>query len=210
MGQNPTVAEQNGAQPFTESLADRIANGEYGWDTRVQPVLTADCAGCHNASTTDYYSITQTDPVTGVATTYKIPSLDLSDTPITVYYDKEVHTWPASYVSIFYPATLQMMSETGGTLAVTGTVPPMWGVPESARASALIEKINLRAVNPSDGTFAWDIGTHPLHPEDKGVTVSDADRRTIFVPMDLGGQYYARQNTGFVPYASDPTAAPSK
>jgi Hydrazine synthase alpha subunit middle domain len=207
MGQNPTVAEQNGAQPFTESLADRIANGEYGWDTRVQPVLTADCAGCHNASTTDYYSITQTDPVTGVATTYKIPSLDLSATPITVYYDKEVHTWPASYVSIFYPATLQMMSETGGTLAVTGTVPPMWGVPESARASALIEKINLRAVNPADGTFAWDIGTHPLHPEDQGVTVSDADRRTILVPMDLGGQYYARQNTGFVPYANDPVAA---
>ena len=63
------------------------------------------------------------------------------------------------YVSIFYPAALDMEM---GRAAVQGTPPPKWGVPGSARASKLIEKINLRA---PDGTTPWPT---PLHPEDKG------------------------------------------
>ncbi len=45
-----------------------------------------------------------------------------------------------------------------------------------------------------------------MHPEDKGVTLTDDERKTIGVyPTDLGGQYWARQNTGFAPYlAGDP------
>jgi hypothetical protein len=77
----------------------------------------------------------------------------------------------------------------------------MWGVPGSARASVMIQKMNLRAVNPADGSTAWST---PLHPEDKNIQVTDAERRQLLLPMDLGGQYYARQNTGFVPYANDP------
>ena len=138
-----------------------------------------------------------------MSTSYKIPYLDLSDTPVTVYYDKQVKSYPASYVSIFYPAAMEMGM---GTTKVDGMVPPKWGIPGSARASALIKKINLRATMPADGTFAWDIAAQPLHPEDKGITVTDDERRTIFLPMDLGGQFYARQNTGFVPYTNDPVA----
>ena len=196
MGQNPTVAEQQKPLPFTEAIAMRV---EYPWNLKVQPVLDANCVSCHNSTTTDYYSMTRTDPVTGTQTTYKIPSLDLSSTPVTVYYDDGVAVWPASYVSIFYPATL--MAGTAGQTAVTGTVPPMWGIPGSARASMLTQKLNLRA---SDGTTAWPIATHPLHPEDKGVQLSDADRATIAVyPMDLGGQYYSRQNSTFAPFFPD-------
>jgi hypothetical protein len=192
LGQNPTVAEQHGPEVFTEAIANRT---EYPWNDKVQPVLDKYCTSCHNSSTTSYYFVTRTDPVSGQTTTYKIPTLDLTSAPVTVTYDKGVYTWPSSYVSIFYPATLSMMG-TGST--VTGTVPPMWGVPGSARASALTAKLNLRA---ADGTTAWPLSTNPLHPEDQGVQVSDADRATIAVyPMDLGGQYYARQNTGFVPY----------
>jgi hypothetical protein len=195
LGQNPTVAEQHGAVDFTEAIVDRT---EYPWNLKVQPVLNAECVQCHNSSTTSYYSMTRTDPVTGLATTYKIPTFDLSDSPVTVYYDKKVMTWPASYVSIFYPATLSMMGGKG--ITITGTRPPNYGVPGSARASYMTQYLNLRA---ADGTTAW---TTPLHPEDKGVQVTDDQRRTIAVyPMDLGGQYYARQNTGFVPYiAGDP------
>jgi hypothetical protein len=44
-----------------------------------------------------------------------------------------------------------------------------------------------------------------MHPEDVGVTLTDQERQTIAVyPMDLGGQYYARQNTGFVALAVEP------
>ncbi len=195
-GQNPTAAEQSGPQDFTEAIADRT---EFPWNTKVQPILDAKCVSCHNSSTTSYYYATMTNPVTGVTTTYSIPTLDLSSTPVTVYYDRNVATWPASYVSIFYPASLQMSE---GKVTVTGQIPPLWGVPGNARASVLTQTLNLHG---TDGTTAWST---PLHPEDKGTTLTDDERKTIAVyPMDLGGQYYARQNTGFVPIsAGDPVA----
>jgi hypothetical protein len=217
-GANPTVAEQFGAQDFTEAIADRA---EFPWDKKVQPILDAKCAGCHNATTTSYYDLTRTDPVTGTQTTYKIPTLDLTSTPVTVYYDRGVASYPASYVSIFYPSTLGMMgSDDTGKIALTGPGPcqqggltnltppgctPWWGVPGSARASALTQKINLHGIlnGTADGTTAWDINANPMHPEDQGtgVTLTDDERKTIAVyPMDLGGQYWARQNTGFVPF----------
>jgi hypothetical protein len=95
---------------------------------------------------------------------------------------------------------------TPGTVVSSGTLPPKWGVPGSARASVLTQKINLHGL---DGSTAWPLSTNPLHPEDKGVTLTDDERKAIGVyPMDLGGQYYARQNTGFVPVAAamDPVA----
>jgi hypothetical protein len=199
-GTNPTAAEQHGPENYMIPVATRVQNGEYGWNVKVQPILTAKCAGCHNSSTTTYYQLTQTDPVTGLQTTYNIPYLDLSDTPVTAFYDKSTYTWPASYVSIFYPASMSMDMN----VKVSGKVPPMWGVPASARSSKLIEKINIQA---PDGTWAWPLSTHPAHPEDVGVTLTADERRTLILTDDLGGQYYARDNTGFVPYtAGDPVA----
>jgi hypothetical protein len=227
-GQNPTVAEQHGPEQFTEAIADRT---EYPWDKKVQPILDANCTSCHNGSTTAYYYMTRTDPVTGVSTTYKIPSLDLSSTPITVYYDRKVATYPASYVSIFYPATMGMMmgNETTGKVVVTGAAPcgqggitgavgqdgtvggctAWWGIPGSARASALTQIVNLHGLvnGAADGSTAWP---GVMHPEDKGVTLTDDQRKTIAVyPMDLGGQYWARQNTGFVPFTNGDPVAPA-
>jgi hypothetical protein len=206
-GQNPTAAEQHGADNFVIPVETRVQNGEYGWNVKVQQIFDAKCVACHNTNTTTYYSLTRTDPLTGLQTTYNIPYLDLSNTPVTAFYDKSVYTWPASYVSIFYPASLMMDMDT----KVTGKVPPMWGVPASARSSALIEKINIRGLDSNgapDGTTAWPLATHPLHPEDVGVTLTDAERKTLILTDDLGGQYYARDNTGFVPFtAGDPVAA---
>jgi len=220
-GQNPTVAEQTGGQMFTEAIADRT---EFPWNKVVQPILSAKCQSCHNAGNTPVYQMTRTDPVTGVTTTYTIPALDLGDDPVTVYYDKMVASYPASYVSIFYGATLSMMgtdNDTTGKITVTGSAAPcsapgllntspagctpLWGIPGSARASALTQRVNLNGIvdGSEDGTTAWPLSSYPKHPEDVGVTLTDAERKTIAVyPMDLGGQYWARQNTGFVPYVS--------
>jgi len=167
----------------------------------VQPVLTKYCASCHNSSTTSYYNITYTNPVTGNVTTFHIPTLDLTDTPVTVYYDKKVATYPASYVSLYYPATLQM--DGMDNIKVEGTVPPEWMIPEDARDSVLISKLNIQA---EDGTYAWPKATNPPHPEDKGITMSAVDRQILVRTADLGGQFWSRQNTGFVPYNNDPTA----
>jgi hypothetical protein len=177
--------------------------------------------------------MSRTDPVTGIQTTYKIPSLDLSSNPVTVYYDRMVASYPASYVSIFYPASLGMMGDgdTTGKVVVTGAAPcaqggltsgasqdgtaggctPWWGVPGSARASALTQRINLNGLlnGTADGTTAWPLAANPKHPEDQGVTLSDTDRKTIAVyPMDLGGQYWARQNTGFTPFTNGDPVTP--
>jgi Hydrazine synthase alpha subunit middle domain len=211
-GQNPTVAEQQGARAFTQAIADRV---EFPWDKKVQPILDAKCATCHNSTTTDYYFMTRTDPVNGLSTTYKIPTLDLTSTPVTVYYDKRVASWPASYVSIFYAAALEMGDNGMAKVTITGSTPAVaarllagdfkWGIPGSARASKLTRKLNLRA--PDGTTTAW---TTPLHPEDKQVQLSDDERKTIAVyPMDLGGQFYARQNTAFVPFAYGDPVTPA-
>jgi hypothetical protein len=202
-GQNPTSAEQRGPQAFTEAIPDRA---EYPWNLVVQPVLTAKCESCHNSSTTSYYHVTFTDPVSGAVTTYNIPTLDLSATPVTVYYDMQVHSYPASYVSLYYPATLQMTMAMGG-IKVTGKVPPNWMIPEDARDSVLVSKLNVAA---NDKTTAWPVSSHPFHPEDKGVTLTADERQMLIRTADLGGQYYSRQNTGFVPYSADPTGPGTK
>ena len=208
LGQNPTVADQRGPETFTEAIPDRV---EYPWNTKVQPFLTANCASCHNSTTNGngpqtYYQVTFTSAQTGKNTTYNIPYLDLSDTPVTVHYDENVATYPASYVSIFYPASLSMGDPTG-KITTTGKVPPMWGIPEDARNSVLIQTLNVAA---ADGTTAWPLSTNPMHPEDKGVTVSADNRQMMIRTCDLGGQFYSRQNTNFVPYANDPTAVAHK
>jgi len=69
----------------------------------------------------------------------------------------------------------------------------------------LPEKLNLHGLisGVQDGSTAWPLSTHPMHPEDQGTqyALTDTERQTISVyPMDLGGQYWARQNTGFVPF----------
>ncbi|WP_394825219.1 hypothetical protein [Pendulispora albinea] len=205
-GQNPTAAEQHQAMNFVKGVADRE---ELPWDKNdtagksyVQKILTEKCAGCHNASSPGYktYEVSRTDPATGATTTYKIPYLDLSDTKIAAYYDRQVREWNASYVSIFYPSAMEM-----GRVKVTGDVPPMWGVPGSARESKLIQKINVKV---GDET-AWPT---PLHPEDvdKTKALTDEERRILILTMDLGGQYFARQNTGFKPYSGDPVAPGTK
>lgn len=211
-GQNPSVAEQTGADNLMIPVTTRVQNGEYGWNVKVQQIFDAKCVSCHNSTTNGngpqtYYQLTRTDPVTGLQTTYNIPYLDLSSTPVTAFYDRSTYTWPASYVSIFYPSTLAMDMNT----KVTGKVPPMWGVPANARGSALIEKINaygLKSDGTHDGSTAWPLSTHPMHPEDVGTTLTDAERKTLILTDDLGGQYYARDNTGFSPFTSgDPVAA---
>jgi len=204
LGANPTRAEQATIPTFTEAISDRV---EYPWagapdaTKNVQTLLTEKCAGCHNSSTTTYYDVAMTDPLTMKQTVYHVPTLDLTDTPVTVYYDKGITSWPASYVSIFYPATLSM-GGMGGPTVVGGVLPPLWGIPEDARNSVLIQKINVGA---ADGTVAWPGAK--FHPEDQGASFSlTSDERQLLVrTMDLGGQYWSRQNTGFQPFNHDPT-----
>lgn len=209
----PTVAEQRQAQKFLSPVADRT---EISWavdltkypDAKpkalVQGILNEKCASCHSGGQGDpfagqSYQVTQTTPGTGATQTYAIPYLDLSERPITVVYDRRVATYPASYVSLFFPATLEMGMGMGA--APVGNVPPSWAIVNDARNSVMIKKLNAKA---ADGTFAY--GNPVMHPEDKGVTLTDEERLTLIRAIDVGGQFYTRQNTGFVPYSGGASA----
>lgn len=212
LGQNPTVAEQRQAQQFLTPVQERR---ELPWtvdlakypDAKpkvvIQNLLNQKCVQCHDGGAQDpfagrTYTFTATNPGTGTAQSFVIPYLDLSEKPITVVYDRKVETYPASYVSLFFPSTMEMGM---GSAERTGDVPPMWAIPNNARESAMIKKLNLKA---ADGTFAW--GVPAMHPEDKGVTLTDEERLQLVQSIDVGGQFYARQNTGFVPFNGDPVA----
>lgn len=208
---------------FMLPIAERT---EYPWakapdsPTEIQQILDDKCVSCHNETTNgsgpqDTYTVTMTQGDT--MTSYEIPRLDLSSRPITVTYDRKTDTYAASYVSIFYPAAMEM--EMGMGAEVEGTVPPKWGVPSDARNSALIEKINMTSAYDSERT-AWPLGepfsngdiaggTRTLHPEDVGVELSREERAALIRAFDLGGQYYSRQNTEFKASQNDPTGGTS-
>lgn len=198
----PTVAEQRQPENLVVPIADRA---EYGWMAAIQPTLDAKCVSCHggpDASKDPFagktYKVTMTDPATGTATSYEIPYLDLSSKETTVVYDKRVATYARSYVSLFYPAAMGMGM---GKTTVEGEVAPRWAIPNSARESKAIEKLNVKA---ADGTFAFPSGK--THPEDKGVMLTDEERLALIRSIDLGGQYFDRKhNDKFKPNTSDPT-----
>lgn len=199
-GQNPTRAEQSGPQKLIVPVADRA---EYPWMQKVQPILDAKCVQCHDGGAKDpfagkTYTVTRTDPASGVATSYTVPYLKLTSEPVTVVYDRRAASYAVSYVSLFYPAAMEMGM---GKTTVTGEMAPKWAVPTDARGSKLIEKINVKA---ADGTFAYGQGA--MHPEDKGVNLTDEERQTLIRPIDLGGQYFARQGSTFKPNDKDPVA----
>jgi len=52
-------------------------------------------------------------------------------------------------------------------------VPPLWASPPTLALGAHRE-INVVA---ADGSTAWPVSTHPLHPEDVGVTLTAEERR---------------------------------
>ena len=225
MGQNPTVADAQllTQTPFTEPIAQRA---EYGWAEGAghpRPAPVAPSATTRRRRRSRAASRRPT-PVSGGMTAYQIPSLDLSSTPITVAYDKGVYTWPVSYVcrsSIPPPSRYgddqghhrhrrgaAVHQSSGLDANMPAGCTPWWGIPGSARTSALTEKLNLHGVlnGAADGTTAWPLATHPMHPEDVGEpALTDAERAILAIyPMDLGGQYYSRQNTGFKPMTTDP------
>jgi hypothetical protein len=195
----------------------------------IQHLLDAKCVQCHNGTTNgneaqEHYTVTMTDRDTGKKTPYTLSRLDLSSTQVTVMYDKRTATYPASYVSIFYPASLDMDMGQGTT--ITGSKPPKWGIPSDARHSLLIEKMNITSAF-DDNKNAWALGqpfsdsmmtadgympvkggTRTMHPENVGVTLTRDERRALIRTFDMGGQFYSRQNSGFKAYTAN-TVAPS-
>jgi hypothetical protein len=158
----------------------------------VQDVLDAKCVSCHDGGSKDPFAgktYTVTIPAENegdMPQMYEVPYLLLSSAPVDIFYEREVVSYPASYVSLLYPSAMM------GDSTVDGEMPPVWVAPGSARASRLIEKINATPEGANEGKkWAWDSAAHP---EDVGVTLTREERLTLIRMADLGGQYYSRRN----------------
>lgn len=194
MGVPTTIAQATGPDPSTfRTIPDRVELPWYGAASRenVQDVLDRNCVGCHDGGASDpyagrFYTVDVTT-MEGEMMTFQIPYLDLSDRPVTTYYEREVVTYPASYVSLLYPSAMM------GDSVATGDVPPEWVVPGAARQSRMIEVMNVTAENDATA-WAWTNRDHVDVMESAGVTMSREDRLTLIRMADLGGQYYSRWN----------------
>jgi hypothetical protein len=224
--QQITVATGQGPENFMVPVATRT---EYPWyganDTanpnEIQTILTAKCANCHNETRNGsgpqtFYTVTVESTVDGTLIgETEIPRMDLTSRSITVTYDGETKPWPASYVSLFYPAALEMeMNAPGTEVTVVGEVPPTWALPSDARNSVLLEKLNV--ASSLDGSrYAWPLGEAFSDPTVQGGTRTDHAAQVnltrdelvkLIRAIDMGGQYYARQNSAFVPNSTDPVS----
>lgn len=220
-GQALTIARGRGPEDFMTPVLQRT---EYPWaaandpanPNQIQTLLNAKCVSCHNEKTNgnkpqEFYEVRSMNMATGASYDYMIPRLDLTDRPITVTYDRQTRAWPASYVSLFYPSAMEMEMEKA---EVIGTVPPKWAVPSDARHSAVIEKLNITSMLDTT-KYAWTLGEAFSDPNIAGGTRTDHAQvagltrdevRMLIRAIDMGGQYFARQNTGFVPFNNDPVA----
>lgn len=185
-----TIAQTTGPDTSTfRVIPDRIELPWAGAASRanVQDIFDAHCTSCHDGGASDPYagrsyhvSVTTME---GEMLEYDIPYLLLTNEPIQVYYEREVVSYPAAYVTLLYPSA--MMADS----VATGDMPPEWVVPGSARGSRLIEVVN--AIDEGGSQWAWESGAHP---EDVGVTLTREERMTLIRMADLGGQYYSRWN----------------
>ncbi len=190
-----TIAQSVGADTTTfRAIPDRVELPWYGATSvaNLQEVFDRNCVGCHDGGAMDpyagrFYTVTATDETTGAMREYQIPYLLLTDTPIEVEYEMEVVAYPASYVTLLYPSAMM------GEVVATGDVAPEWVVPGSARASRLIEVVNMTAED-DPATWAWADRAHDDTMRAAGITLSREDRLTLIRMADLGGQYYSRWN----------------
>jgi hypothetical protein len=196
-----TIAQQKGPLDLVKPMADREELPWYGavaGSTQVQSVFDAKCVSCHAGGAGDpfagqFYTVTVTPEDGSAEQTYQIPILDLSSRALNASYENEAVTYPASYITLLYPSA--MMGET----RVEGA-PIEWVIPGNARASRLIAKVNVNAVELNGDNqlvptspAEWAFPT-PAHPEDKGVSLTREERLILIRSVDLGAQYYSRRN----------------
>ncbi len=189
-----TIAQQMGPDMATnvQDIGSRFELPWYGSTVsrNVQDILDANCVSCHDGGTNDPYAgrtyTVQVTTMEGEMLEFEIPYLDLSDRSIQVYYERELVSYPASYVTLLYPSAMM-----GDSMAI-GDVPPEWVNPSNARGSRLIEVMNMTAAADA-ADLAW--ADRPLHPENLGAPdVPRADRQDLIRAVDLGAQFYSRQN----------------
>jgi Hydrazine synthase alpha subunit middle domain len=162
-----------------------------GWDTQVQPILSANCVtGCHDANNSaGVTGYTITDPVTGTGVEV---TLDLSDAPLPASLAMAAGggAYSRSYFSMAGP---DMEAVERGDLVITGTF-KKYLLPQDARGSEAITKLNPTKLfpTPDAGVRAFP-GTGHLTALGRS-ELSARDFYMLILAADSGVNFYAREN----------------
>jgi hypothetical protein len=159
------------------------------WDSAVQSVLTAKCVTCHDGTpgaANPSYTITNT--TTGDSVTW---TFDLSATkkPLVISGIDLAGEWPASYFSIAGP-DMEALRE--GNF-VTSASFKVYALPQNARESILIQKINPTQLFPEPNTNQRAFPTTP-HSQGKYTELTPTEFYKLILMADHGVNYYAREN----------------
>ena len=190
---------------FTEPIASRT---EYPWDKKVQPLLDPKCVSCHNGSTTDYYYMTSHRPGDG-------PADDLQDPdarPVGHAGDRLLRPQRRHVARLVRVDLLSGDSRDGRH---DGHGQDHRHRPSDVGRAGQRSRVGAHAeAEPARGrrhlgVAGRDQRAPPRGPGQPVRALTAAERQTIAVyPMDLGGQYCSRQNTGFVPFTSGDAVTP--
>jgi hypothetical protein len=185
MGDTPRAARLNMAPAAAKDVVG------VAWDKLVQPILTANCAGCHNgtpSAANPSYMIVDT---TGVNPPI-IWAFDLSDGPLpaAVAIAADKGTYSKSYFSMAGP---DMEALERGHLMVVGTL-KKYLKPLDARNSEAIMLLNPTQVFPEDPSI-HAFSTVPHLVAQGKPELSPKDMYILTLGADMGVNFYSRENS---------------
>jgi hypothetical protein len=163
-----------------------------GWNTQVQPILTANCVtGCHdagNSAKVDPYHIADE---MGRPIADWFLNLTGDPLPANMAIAAGGATYSASYFSLAGP---DMEAVEKNHLMISGHFVDNMTVPLRARESLVIQRLNPTRVFPTAaaGTHAFST---PAHLQALGKPeLSARDSYMLILAIDMGMNYYAREN----------------
>lgn len=167
------------------------------WDEALQPIFDAKCAmsGCHDGTPSEANkSFTITDPESGQSQTF---TFDLRGGEVDFAFGEAMLSgYSRSHLSLLGPAMLRLEEF---DLEVSGEM-PTYVLPEDARGSILIQKLNpprqFPEVDLADRAFGGAAG----HSEEMGFPLTPEEHRLLIEMADNGGQFYSRENAPGLTY----------
>jgi len=176
-----------------------------GGDISIQRIFTKDrpggsCVSCHDGTPgPNNPSYTITDPATGATQTI---TFDLRGSTVDYGFGEEIVSgYSASHLSLMGP---DMMEIEDAGLVIEGDM-KIYVSPESARDSALIQKLNPPklftayqglASEPTKAEFTADMGTRafPVTGDIHENMLTPQEYYLLILMADNGGQFYSREN----------------
>jgi len=193
-----TMAQVLGPVNLDAPRATRISmDYSYGkvrgvpWDKAIQPIFDAKCISCHDGdpAKAGNRQFTVMDMTSGTQQTF---TFDLRGQKLEVLVGEKMSgDYTASYISIF--GLGEMLGE--DNVMITPPMPGDFknGLAANAAGSPVIQKVNPVQQFPTPNPAVHRYDTAP-HPTTGDVPLTPAEYYLLGLSIDMGGQYFSREN----------------